>query len=94
MVVRSRPGRCVDHGDPLSRLSSAGTDPQGGSPQDTFGGIGGEAGTSAMKTAGSSRVPDLQGVSVVIFTTLGYGDITLTDSEWQLSSGIEALDGG
>ncbi|MEZ5579160.1 MAG: potassium channel family protein [Candidatus Competibacteraceae bacterium] len=31
--------------------------------------------------------------SVVSFTTLGYGDITLTDSEWRLLSGIEALDG-
>ncbi len=32
--------------------------------------------------------------SMVTFTTLGYGDITLTeDSEWRLLSGIEALDG-
>jgi hypothetical protein len=30
---------------------------------------------------------------MVSFTTLGYGDITLTDSEWRLLSGIEALDG-
>lgn len=31
--------------------------------------------------------------SVVTFTTLGYGDITLMDSEWRLLSGVEALDG-
>ena len=31
--------------------------------------------------------------SVVTFTTLGYGDITLTDSKWRLLGGIEALDG-
>lgn len=31
--------------------------------------------------------------SAVTFTTLGYGDITLTDSKWRLLSGIEALDG-
>lgn len=31
--------------------------------------------------------------SVVTFTTLGYGDITLADHEWRLLSGIEALNG-
>ncbi len=31
--------------------------------------------------------------SVVTFTTLGYGDITLVDHEWRLLSGIEALNG-
>ncbi len=31
--------------------------------------------------------------SVVTFTTLGYGDITLLDHDWRLLSGIEALDG-
>ncbi|MGB5064259.1 MAG: potassium channel family protein [Candidatus Competibacter sp.] len=31
--------------------------------------------------------------SVVTFTTLGYGDITMVDSKWRLLSGIEALDG-
>lgn len=31
--------------------------------------------------------------SVVTFTTLGYGDITLQTSEWRLLSGIEALNG-
>ena len=31
--------------------------------------------------------------SVVTFTTLGYGDITLVEHEWRLLSGIEALDG-
>jgi len=31
--------------------------------------------------------------SMVTFTTLGYGDITLSDQEWRLLSGIEALNG-
>ncbi|ESQ09528.1 MAG: two pore domain potassium channel family protein [Thiohalocapsa sp. PB-PSB1] len=31
--------------------------------------------------------------SVVTFTTLGYGDITLIDHEWRILSGIEALNG-
>lgn len=31
--------------------------------------------------------------SIVTFTTLGYGDITLIDNEWLLLSGIEALNG-
>ena len=31
--------------------------------------------------------------SVVTFTTLGYGDITLADHEWRLLSGAEALNG-
>ncbi len=31
--------------------------------------------------------------SVVTFTTLGYGDITLVEHDWRLLSGIEALDG-
>lgn len=31
--------------------------------------------------------------SVVTFTTVGYGDITLTEHDWRLLSGIEALDG-
>lgn len=31
--------------------------------------------------------------SVVTYTTLGYGDITLLDHQWRLLSGIEALDG-
>ena len=31
--------------------------------------------------------------SVVTFTSLGYGDITLVDHEWRLLSGIEALNG-
>lgn len=31
--------------------------------------------------------------SVVTFTTLGYGDITLGAEEWRLLSGIEALNG-
>ena len=31
--------------------------------------------------------------SVVTFTTLGYGDITLVEHEWRLLSGIEALNG-
>jgi hypothetical protein len=31
--------------------------------------------------------------SVVTFTTLGYGDITLVDHDWRLLSGIEALFG-
>ena len=31
--------------------------------------------------------------SVVTYTTLGYGDITLSDHHWRLMSGIEALDG-
>jgi voltage-gated potassium channel len=31
--------------------------------------------------------------SVVTFTTLGYGDITLIDSEWRVLSGMEALNG-
>ena len=31
--------------------------------------------------------------SVVTFTTLGYGDITLVEHEWRLMSGIEALNG-
>jgi len=31
--------------------------------------------------------------SVVTFTTLGYGDITLVEHEWRLLSGIEALVG-
>ena len=31
--------------------------------------------------------------SIVTFTTLGYGDITLADHEWRLLSGIEALNG-
>jgi len=31
--------------------------------------------------------------SVVTFTTLGYGDITLADHEWRLLSGVEALNG-
>lgn len=31
--------------------------------------------------------------SVVTFTTLGYGDITLVDHEWRLLSGAEALNG-
>ncbi|MEA3274251.1 MAG: potassium channel family protein [Pseudomonadota bacterium] len=31
--------------------------------------------------------------SVVTFTTLGYGDITLIDHEWRVLSGIEALNG-
>jgi voltage-gated potassium channel len=31
--------------------------------------------------------------SVVTFTTLGYGDVTLVDHEWRLLSGIEALNG-
>jgi voltage-gated potassium channel len=31
--------------------------------------------------------------SVVTFTTVGYGDITLVDHEWRLLSGIEALNG-
>lgn len=41
----------MDHGDPLSRLPPAGTDAQGGSPKDTSGWIGGETGTSAMRSA-------------------------------------------
>jgi hypothetical protein len=31
--------------------------------------------------------------SVVTFTTLGYGDITLPEHEWRMLSGIEALNG-
>jgi voltage-gated potassium channel Kch len=31
--------------------------------------------------------------SVVTFTTLGYGDITLPQEEWRMLSGIEALNG-
>ena len=31
--------------------------------------------------------------SMVTFTTLGYGDITLTDHQWRMLSGIEALNG-
>ncbi len=31
--------------------------------------------------------------SMVTFTTLGYGDITLADHEWRLLSGVEALNG-
>ena len=31
--------------------------------------------------------------SIVTFTTLGYGDITLAEHEWRLLSGIEALNG-
>lgn len=31
--------------------------------------------------------------SLVTFTTLGYGDITLADEHWRLLSGIEALNG-
>lgn len=31
--------------------------------------------------------------SMVTFTTLGYGDITLSDHEWRMLSGIEALNG-
>jgi hypothetical protein len=31
--------------------------------------------------------------SVVTFTTLGYGDITLVEHEWRLLSGVEALNG-
>ena len=31
--------------------------------------------------------------SVVTFTTLGYGDITLVDHDWRMLSGIEALFG-
>ena len=31
--------------------------------------------------------------SVVTFTTLGYGDITLPEHEWRIMSGIEALNG-
>ena len=31
--------------------------------------------------------------SAVTFTTLGYGDITLSVEEWRLLTGIEALDG-
>ncbi len=31
--------------------------------------------------------------SIVTFTTLGYGDITLGAEEWRLLSGIEALNG-
>ena len=31
--------------------------------------------------------------SMVTFTTLGYGDITLSDQEWRMLSGIEALNG-
>ena len=31
--------------------------------------------------------------SVVTFTTLGYGEITLPEHEWRILSGIEALDG-
>jgi hypothetical protein len=31
--------------------------------------------------------------SVVTFTTLGYGDITLADHNWRLLSGAEALNG-
>ena len=31
--------------------------------------------------------------SVVTFTTLGYGDITLVSHEWRLLSGVQALNG-
>jgi hypothetical protein len=31
--------------------------------------------------------------SMVTFTTLGYGDITLPEHEWRMMSGIEALNG-
>jgi hypothetical protein len=31
--------------------------------------------------------------SVVTFTTLGYGDITLVEHDWRLLSGVEALNG-
>jgi hypothetical protein len=31
--------------------------------------------------------------SLVTFTTLGYGDITLPEQEWRILSGIEALNG-
>jgi hypothetical protein len=31
--------------------------------------------------------------SIVTFTTLGYGDITLVDHDWRLLSGAEALSG-
>jgi hypothetical protein len=31
--------------------------------------------------------------SIVTFTTLGYGDISLSEHEWRLLSGIEALTG-
>lgn len=31
--------------------------------------------------------------SIVTFTTLGYGDVTLVDHEWRLLSGVEALNG-
>jgi len=31
--------------------------------------------------------------SLVTFTTVGYGDITLTETKWRLLSGMEALNG-
>lgn len=31
--------------------------------------------------------------SLITFTTVGYGDITLAETKWRLLSGIEALDG-
>jgi hypothetical protein len=31
--------------------------------------------------------------SFVTCTTLGYGDVTLTDHDWRILSGVEALDG-
>jgi len=31
--------------------------------------------------------------SIVTFTTLGYGDVTLVNHEWRLLSGVEALNG-
>ena len=31
--------------------------------------------------------------SFVTFTTLGYGDVTLTTHDWRILSGIEAMDG-
>lgn len=31
--------------------------------------------------------------SFVTYTTLGYGEVTLTDPDWRILSGVEALDG-
>lgn len=44
----------------------------------------------------ASQVPTFETAvyfSVVTFTTVGYGDITLVDHEWRVLSGIEGLNG-